>query len=56
MDYGEIIEVIRRGSGGLGREAAERSAQATLLCRGLSAGRDAPRMPRARRRRAANDL
>ena len=30
MDYKEIIEVIRRASGGLGEEAAERAAQATL--------------------------
>src|SRR5258707_7743565 len=30
MDYEEIIEVIGRASGGLGREAAERPAQTTL--------------------------
>jgi len=30
MDYEEIIEVIGRASGGLGHEAAERAAQATL--------------------------
>jgi uncharacterized protein (DUF2267 family) len=30
MDYEEIIEVIRRASGGLGSEAAERAAQVTL--------------------------
>jgi uncharacterized protein (DUF2267 family) len=30
MDYKEIIEVIRRASGGLGSEAAERAAQVTL--------------------------
>ena len=30
MDYGEVIEVIRRASGGLGSEAAERAAQVTL--------------------------
>jgi uncharacterized protein (DUF2267 family) len=30
MDYEEIIEVIRRASGGLGSEAAERAAHATL--------------------------
>jgi uncharacterized protein (DUF2267 family) len=30
MDYEEIIEVIRRASGGMGAEAAEHAAQATL--------------------------